>query len=276
MSNIFNRIGRMMSQILFSLITPPLLMPKIARLQVTRKLIAFCFGRLYGNKYDDLIGALGDEYGIPMSSAIKKAKEVQNMQSPVILDCGTGTGFVTGLAGEAFPDSMIIATDALPNMLELARKNCRAIESRVLHVRADTFSLPLADESVDLVLAQNTMPCFSEFCRVLRPGGMLLYVDTSAGWIAGLARRLVDRHRLFDMVIGERAGIGFYVLSQKAFVQGNTGEQVFRNDIRTLLRCPIDKGDLTFSERSIRCESGHNYPITDGFPVLLRDISRRD
>jgi len=61
-----------------------------------------------------------------------------------------------------------------------------------------TFALPLADESVDLLLAQNTMPCFSEFARVCRPGGIVVYVDNSASWIIGLAKRLVEKHRLFE------------------------------------------------------------------------------
>jgi ubiquinone/menaquinone biosynthesis C-methylase UbiE len=69
--------------------------------------------------------------------------------------------------------------------------------------------LPLSDESVDLLLAQNTIPCFPEFARVCRPGGVVLYVDSSAGWITGFARRLVEKHHLFDRVTGIRADMAF-------------------------------------------------------------------
>jgi SAM-dependent methyltransferase len=275
MSRILNSLGQLMSQALFSLITPPLLMPRIARLPVTRRIIAFCFGRLYVDKYDNIIAAFRDKYAEPMSVAIKKAKESLNHEARIILDCGTGTGFVTRLAAAEFPHASVIATDILRNMLGLARNSCRTIKGRVLHVQADTFSLPLADESVDMILVQNTMPAFHEYHRICRPGGMVLYVDTSAGWIAGLARRLVDRHCLFDRVEGERVGIGFFVLAQKTYSQDDSNVTAFTGgDIRTLLKCPLDKAALTFDGKLIKCERGHTYPVIDGFPSLIPNEAR--
>jgi SAM-dependent methyltransferase len=277
MSGILNHTGHIMSQVLFSLITPLLLFPRIARLSVTRWTIAFCFGRLYGDKYDKIIAAFEDKYGEPMSAAIRKAKEKLSNKSPIILDCGTGTGFVTRLAAQEFPQSSLIAVDILPDMLKLARNSCSTFKPRVLHVQADSFSLPLAEESVDLILVQNTMPAFHEYHRICRPGGIVLYVDTSAGWIANLVRRLVDRHHLFDIVEGERVGIGFFVLAQKAHVHGDANASIFKgDDIRTLLKCPLDKSDLTFDGKLIRCEGGHIYPVIDGFPVLIPNEARLD
>jgi len=40
-------------------------------------------------------------------------------------------------------------------MLLQTRNNCKEIAGRVVHIKADTFVLPLADSSVDLILAQN-------------------------------------------------------------------------------------------------------------------------
>ena len=77
-----------------------------------------------------------------------------------------------------------------------------------------SIALPLPDQSVDMLLAQNTIPCFSEFSRVCRPGGMIIYVDTSVGWIVDLAKRMVARHKLFKTVMGERVGTGFYIIVQ--------------------------------------------------------------
>lgn len=58
-----NRLGLLLSQIAFSLITPFMLSPSIGRLHITRRLIAFFFGRLYGNRYGAssilLKGAMG-------------------------------------------------------------------------------------------------------------------------------------------------------------------------------------------------------------------------
>ena len=99
-------------------------------------------------------------------------------------------------------------------MLSLARNNCQEIAGRVLHIKADTFALPLADGSVDLVLAQNTIPNFEDFARVCRPGGVVVFVDCSAGWIAALARRLVEKSGLFKKVLAGRVAMGFYILAQ--------------------------------------------------------------
>lgn len=216
MGNPFIRLSHFLSQIPFSTITPFLLMPRIAKLSITRLFIAFCFGRLYGNRYQSIIDAFQGRYGLAMAEGLAKAKGIAGDKISVVVDCGTGTGFVTKQAAEQFPDATFIAFDILHGMLTQARNNCKDIATDVFHVQADTFAIPLADQSVDLLLAQNTIPCFAEFDRVCRPGGMIIYVDTSAGWIANLAKRLVEKHRLFETVMGERVDLGFYVLAQKA------------------------------------------------------------
>lgn len=214
--NPFNRLALFFSQILFSIITPPLLIPGIAKLRITRFLIWFCFGRMYGNRYQSIIDSFQGKYGLAMAEGLSKAKEIAGNKISIIADCGTGTGFVTRQAAEQFPDAVFVAFDILPGMLKQARNNCKDIAADVFHVQADAFALPLADRSIDLLLAQNTMPCFSEFARVCRPGGIIIYVDSAAGWIAGTVKRLVERQRLFDTAAGGRVDMGFYVLAQKA------------------------------------------------------------
>jgi SAM-dependent methyltransferase len=212
----FNRLALFFSQILFSVITPPLLMPRIAKLRFTRLFISFCFGRAYGNRYQTIIDSFLGEYGSAMGEGLRKVKATSGDSVSVVVDCGAGTGFVTRQATEQFPDATFIAIDLLLGMLRQARNNCENITADIFYVQADNFALPLADQSVDLLLAQNTMPCFTEFARVCRPGGMIIYVDSSAGWIANLAKRLVEKHQLFESVTGKRVALGFYVLAQKA------------------------------------------------------------
>ncbi|MCP4628553.1 MAG: class I SAM-dependent methyltransferase [bacterium] len=84
----------------------------------------------------------------------------------------------------------------------------------VIHIKAHTFALPLADNSVDLVLAQNTIPNFTDFARICRSDGMIVFVDCSAGWIADMAKRLLEKQQLFKKVVGERISLGFYILAQ--------------------------------------------------------------
>ena len=214
MENILNRLSHFFAKILFSLVMPPLFIPRVARLRITRALIAFCFGRLYGNKYQNVIDSFHGRYGMAMDAGLAKAKEIAGDNISVIADCGTGTGFVTRQAAEFFPDAGIVAFDLLDGMLFQARRNCQEIANRVIHLKADTFALPLADNSVDLILAQNTIADFEGFTRICRPGGIVVFVDCSAGWIAGLAKALVKRNKLFKKVLGERVEMGFYLLAQ--------------------------------------------------------------
>jgi len=215
MGNLFVRLSHFFTQILFSIITPFLLIPWIARLSIIRQLIAFCFGRLYGNRYQNIIDSFQGKYGLAMAKGLIKVKEIAEDKISVVVDCGTGTGFVTKQAFEQFPNATIIAFDILHGMLKQARENFKDNAKHVFHVQADTFALPFPDRSVDLLLVQNTIPWFAEFARVCRPGGTIIYVDTSSGWITNLAIWLVDRHQLFEMVMGEQVDLGFYVLAKK-------------------------------------------------------------
>ncbi len=214
MKNPFTGLAHFFAQILFSIITPPLLMPRIAKLPITRLFISFCFGRLYGNRYQDIIDSFQGRYGLAMAEGLAKAKEITGDNIFVVVDCGTGTGFVTKQASEQFPHATFIAFDILHGMLMQARNNCKDIATDVFYVQADTFALPLADQSVDLLLVQNTIPCFAEFARACRPGGIIIYVDTSAGWITNLAKRLIEKHQLFEIVMGEQVDLGFYILAK--------------------------------------------------------------
>lgn len=149
-----------------------------------------------------------------MAEGLSKAKDLAGHNISVIVDCGTGTGFVTKQAAEYFPDAKIIAFDLLDEMLLQARSNCKEIASRVIHFKADTFALPLADNSVDLVLAQNTISNLEDFARMCRSDGMVIFVDCSAGWVTALVKSLLEKTELFKKVFGQRVASGFYILAQ--------------------------------------------------------------
>lgn len=272
--NPVNRLALFASQIIFSVITPPLLIPRIAKLRFTRSFISFCFGRSYGNRYQNIIDSFQGRYHLAMAEGLRKTKEIAGNDISVVADCGTGTGYVTRQAAEIFPHATFIAFDILLGMLMQARDNCKDISTDVFHVQADSFALPLEDESVDLLLAQNTMPCFSEFVRVCRPGGIIVYVDSSAGWIASMAKRLIEKQQLFGRVLGEKVDLGFYVFAQKrdkgqelnkTLIKGNTKNE----RLYSLLRCPLDKSKVVLDGESIRCEHNHQYIVHAGFPVML-------
>jgi len=275
-----NRFALFISQVLFSAITPFLLIPRIARMRVTRTVISFCFGRSYGNRYDKIIDSFQGRYGLAMAEGLAKAEEMAIGEVSLIVDCGTGTGFVTRQAAEFFPHSTFIAFDLLQGMLKQARDNCKEISTNVFHVQADVFSLPLADESADLILVQNTMPCWEEFARVCRPGGIVIYVDTAAGWIVNVAKRLIKKRRLFTSVTGRRVEMGFYLLAKKKAGGGDRhvrippeGETALQR-LTALLRCPVDKSNIALKKDRLICPHGHEYSFCNDFPIMLAKIDQ--
>jgi SAM-dependent methyltransferase len=108
------------------------------------------------------------------------------------LEIGAGTGYFSlnllqaGVVGEA------TCTDISPGMVATLARNAQRLGLDVRTARADAESLPFPDESFDLVLGHavlhhlpNLRRAFSEFHRVLRPGGRIVF--------AGEPSRLGDR-----------------------------------------------------------------------------------
>jgi SAM-dependent methyltransferase len=210
-----NRLALFASQVLFSLVTPPLLIPAIAKRRFTRAMVSFCFGRAYGDRYQHIIDSFEGRYDLAMAEGLHKAERIADRPIAVVADCGTGTGYAARQAAERFPQATFLAFDIVQGMLLQARVHSQSLPAKMYFVQADSFALPLEDESIDLLLAQNTIPWFSEFARVCRTGALVIYADSSAGWIADLARSLVQRQALFEEVTGAKVGLGFYLLAKK-------------------------------------------------------------
>src|SRR5256885_10185010 len=98
------------------------------------------------------------------------------------LEIGAGTGYFTlnllraGVVREA------VASDISPGMLTTLQANAQRLGLEVETRAADAEALPFEDESFDLVLGHavlhhlpNLEQAFSEFHRVLRPNGRILF-----------------------------------------------------------------------------------------------------
>jgi SAM-dependent methyltransferase len=108
------------------------------------------------------------------------------------LDVQTGGGEV--LATIARAPAELVATEAWPPNVAIARRNLRALGATVVEV-ADDADLPFAPASFDLVVSRHPVVTrWDEIARVLQPGGTYLSQQIGAGTVRELA----------DLMLGPR------------------------------------------------------------------------
>lgn len=123
----------------------------------------------------------GDECQIFEHILVKSAPTGEGLKC---LDLGCGPGFFSILL--ARNGHRVTAFDYSEGMLEIARKNFAEVGVEVEIRQGDAQNLPFADGSFDYVVSRNLVwnleqpeRAYSEWTRVLRPGGKLLIVDAN-------------------------------------------------------------------------------------------------
>ncbi len=98
------------------------------------------------------------------------------------LEIGAGTGYFSLNLLQAGTIQRATATDISPGMLATLEENASRLGLEVRTAAADAETLPFEDESFDLVFGHAVLhhipdlgQAFSEFARVLRPGGTLVF-----------------------------------------------------------------------------------------------------
>ena len=107
-----------------------------------------------------------------------------------ILDVGCGPGFYAReLLDEVGPTGSVVAVDASPDMLELARRRCDGFEN-VTFREGNAIALPVDDRDFDAALCVQVMEyvpdppvALAEMYRALRPGGRALVWDIDWGTV---------------------------------------------------------------------------------------------
>lgn len=136
----------------------------------------------------------------------------------VILDAGCGTGSATGELCRHFPEARVISLDWSLAMLNEAQQQPGS--GRQSTLCADMHHIPLAMRSVDLVFSNLAVQwssklenLVSEFRRVLKPGGLLMFssfgpdtlLELRAAWAEAdqnpHVSRFMDMHDVGDTLV---------------------------------------------------------------------------
>jgi ubiquinone/menaquinone biosynthesis C-methylase UbiE len=138
---------------------------------------------------------------------LKRLIDTPLPEAPVIADVGCGQGISFRLLAEAFRPGRIIGIDYHEPSLELAAEAARVCKTHtrdvggieVLH--GDCAQLALPSASVDIVFCHQTFHhlveqerALAEFHRVLKPGGVLLFAESTDAYIRSWVIRLLFRH----------------------------------------------------------------------------------
>ena len=120
---------------------------------------------------------------------------------PVILDVGCGRGRSFELLHDRFLPRQLIGIDVDRAMLAMSAKRTRDQGLKVDLLLANSCSLPLADQSVDMIFCHQTFhhlvdhdAAIGEFHRVLRRGGILLFAESTRVYIHSWLIRYLFRH----------------------------------------------------------------------------------
>lgn len=193
-----------------------------------------------------------------LSKILKNAPQKERLD---VLDIGTGPGFFPIIMAGA--GHMVEAVDCTEQMLTEARNNARVARISVGFHLMDSHHLTFADESFDLILSRNVTwtlydpaKAYSEWKRVLRPGGRFIVFDANYGMycfdkkIAGQRARDAKR---YEEKYGEPAHPNRSEYIEKMYLSDKKRPDWDKNILRELdmdVYCEENISDEVGTERS--------------------------
>jgi tRNA (cmo5U34)-methyltransferase len=126
-----------------------------------------------------------------------------------ILDIGVGSGNLSQLMLERYPEAEVVGVDISREMLAVCRK--RLPNGRLTLVHRDFRDLGFEDNSFDLVVSSISIhhiddsakqTLFLRFCRLLRPGGVVAYSDQFHATTEETYAKHIERWRQESLALG--------------------------------------------------------------------------
>ncbi|WP_426338097.1 class I SAM-dependent methyltransferase [Pseudoduganella sp. S-14] len=119
----------------------------------------------------------------------------------VVADVGCGFGRSLPKLHQRFAPQRLIGMDIDPEMLQHAAKEVAAHDIKAEFICCSSSNIKLEDNSVDLLFCHQTFHhlvdqenAIREFFRVLKPGGVLLFAESTRRYIHSWIIRLLFRH----------------------------------------------------------------------------------
>jgi len=124
---------------------------------------------------------------------------------PVVIDVGCGWGGSLRKLSDRFRPERLVGFDIAPKMVAAATLEAARVRTAgggtAEVVQASSAALPLPGASVDLLFCHQTFhhlvdqdAAIGEFFRVLKPGGKLLFAESTRRYIHSWIIRLLFRH----------------------------------------------------------------------------------
>ena len=136
---------------------------------------------------------LSKGYYQPLLNTISSLCVAHTGPRPVVLDAGCGEGWYTDGVSRALREAGKVPRTAGVDISKFILRSAARRDAAAEFAVASSYRLPLADESVDLLLDCFSPLAIDEFRRVLRPGGTFLYVVPAADHLWELKQVLYDR-----------------------------------------------------------------------------------
>ncbi|MDX1662448.1 MAG: class I SAM-dependent methyltransferase [Candidatus Promineifilaceae bacterium] len=170
-----------------------------------RRMVVWLYD-LTAHKYDAIKEYDPDDERLLVARPVMHA--VRHLSQPLILDVATGTGRVpVDLLREPAFRGRLLALDAAPRMLAVARRRLAPYSGRVQLVQHPAVPLPFADLTFDAVTCLEALEFFpsdraalQEMVRVLKPGGVLLTTRRCGAEARAFLHRYRSPHSLHALL----------------------------------------------------------------------------
>jgi ubiquinone/menaquinone biosynthesis C-methylase UbiE len=119
----------------------------------------------------------------------------------MVVDVGCGSGYSLPKLAQRFAPRELVGVDIDPQMLAVAGEEAQRAGVPVRLIEAASTDMPLPDGCADLLFCHQTFhhlveqeAALAEFLRVLKPGGLLLFAESTRRYIHSWIIRALFRH----------------------------------------------------------------------------------